>query len=273
MTVKLHLTNCIQCTPMEAKLKSHQSRALVHLRDLILKGEFAPGERLAEIPLAEKLGVSRTPVRLALATLEREGLVEQSGSGGYSMRRFTPREIHDAIDVRGHLEGMAARLVAERGSGKELLGELKRCLAEGDGIFRKSSLDLDDYAAYTEMNNRFHQLIVQGCANAALARAIEINNRLPFAPASAMLPMQSSHEEGNRWMLFAHLQHRNLVDAIEHGEGLRAQAIAQEHVQVAKLNLEYALNQPDAAARIPALRLVSAEPAKAAHTSTRGSGS
>jgi GntR family transcriptional regulator of vanillate catabolism len=246
---------------METRLKSHQSRALVHLRDLMLKGEFAPGERLAEIPLAEKLGVSRTPVRLALATLEREGLVEQSGSGGYAMRRFTPREIHDAIDVRGHLEGMAARLVAERGAGTELLADLKRCLAEGDGIFGKSSLDLDDYAAYTEMNNRFHQLIVQGCANAALARAIEINNRLPFAPASAMLPMQSSHEEGNRWMLFAHLQHCNLVNAIEHGEGLRAQAIAQEHVQVAKLNLEYALNQPDAAARMPALRLVSAEPA------------
>jgi GntR family transcriptional regulator of vanillate catabolism len=238
-------------------MQSHQSRALVHLRDLMLKGEFAPGERLAEIPLAEKLGVSRTPVRLALGALEREGLVEQTPGGGYAMRRFTAAEIQDAIDVRGHLEGMAARLLAERGARPEVLAGLRRCLEEGDRIFAHESLDLDDYAAYTDMNTRFHQLIVEGCGNAALARAIEMNNRLPFAPASAMLPMQSSHEEGNRWMLFAHLQHRNLVDAIERREGLRAQSIAQEHVQVAKLNLRYALDQPDAAARLmPALRLV-----------------
>jgi GntR family transcriptional regulator of vanillate catabolism len=243
-------------------MESNQSRALVRLRDLILKGEFAPGERLAEIPLAEKLGVSRTPVRLALATLEREGLIEQSASGGYVMHRFTPREIHDAIDVRGHLEGMAARLVAERGMPHELLAALQACLQDGDRIFAKNLLDLDDYAAYTEMNNRFHDLIADGCGNAALARAIEINNRLPFAPASAMLPMQSSHEEGQRWMLFAHLQHRNLVDAMAHGQGMRAQSIAQEHVQVAKLNLEYALAQPDAARLMPALRLVSETPSK-----------
>ena len=111
------------------------------------------------------------------------------------------------------------------------------------------------------MNNRFHQLVVEGCGNAALARAIEINNRLPFAPASAMLPMQSSLEEGHRWMLFAHLQHRSLVLAMEQGQGARAQAIAQEHVQVAKLNLDYALERPETAARLmPAIKLVSRQP-------------
>jgi GntR family transcriptional regulator of vanillate catabolism len=108
------------------------------------------------------------------------------------------------------------------------------------------------------MNDRFHEVIVQGCGNAALVRAIEMNNRLTFAPASAMLPMQSSLEEGHRWMLFAHMQHRSLLRAIEQKEGARAQAIAQEHVQVAKLNLHYALERPELAERvIPAIRLVS----------------
>jgi GntR family transcriptional regulator of vanillate catabolism len=236
-------------------MDSQQARALVQLRDLILKGEFAPGERLAEVTLASRLGVSRTPVRVALATLEREGLVAPSGSVGYVMRRFTRKEIQDAIDVRGHLEGMAARLVAEQGAGAELLQGLRDCVRDGDALFEREGHELD-YAAYSEMNNRFHDLIVQGCGNAALARAIEINNRLPFAPASAMLPMQSSLQDGHRWMLHAQLQHRGLLDAIERGQGARAQAIAQEHVQVAKLNLDYALDRPDADL-VPALKLVS----------------
>jgi len=241
---------------------SQQARVLIQLRDLILKGEFAPGERLAEIPLAAKLGVSRTPVRIALATLEREGLVAPSGSGGYAMRRFTPKEIYDAIDVRGQLEGMAARLLAERGAPPKLLAALKDCVRDGDELFRHDGHDLD-YGAYAEMNTRLHGLLVEGCGNQALARAIEINNRLPFAPASAMLPMQSSLEEGHRWMLFAHMQHRSLVWAIEHGQGARAEAIAQEHVQVPKLNLDYALERPETAAKLmPALKLVSAEAGK-----------
>lgn len=239
---------------------SQQARVLVQLRDLILKGEFAPGERLAEIPVAERLGASRTPVRLALATLEREGLVSPLGSRGYVMRRFTPKEIQDAIDVRGQLEGMAARLIAEHGAPRPLLLSLRECVREGDALFADDRHDLD-YAAYTEMNDRFHELIVQGSGNAALARAIEINNRLPFAPASAMLPMQSSLEEGHRWMLFAHMQHRSLLLAIEQGQGTRAQAIAQEHVHVAKLNLEYALDRPELAERVmPAIKLVSSRP-------------
>src|ERR1700757_3128087 len=100
--------NCASATA-RSRMDSQQSRVLVQLRDLILKGEFMPGERLAEIPLAEKLGASRTPVRLALAGLEHEGLIEQSPGGGYQMRRITSREIADAIRVRGLVEGFAAR--------------------------------------------------------------------------------------------------------------------------------------------------------------------
>ncbi len=94
-------------------MESQQMRVLVQLRDMILKGSFAPGERLAEIPLSEQLQASRTPVRLALTTLEQEGLVEPSPSGGYAMRRFTAKEIDDAIAVRGMLEGITRRSVLE----------------------------------------------------------------------------------------------------------------------------------------------------------------
>lgn len=238
-------------------MESLQERVLVHLRDLILKGEFASGERLGEVALAERLKASRTPVRLALATLAQEGLVEPSTSGGYVMRRITATEIVDAIGVRGHLEGMAARLVAEHGVPRQLSNALHECLKAGDRALEKTKLDLDDYATYTDMNTRFHQLFVEASGNSALIRAIEMNNRLPFAAASAMLPMQSTIEEDRQFLFVAHRQHHSLVQAMERGEGARAQAIATEHVNIAQTNLAYALERPEASIKMaPAFRLV-----------------
>lgn len=244
---------CIQSMPMI----SQQSRAVVQLRDMILKGDFAPGERLAEIPLAERLGASRTPVRLALASLEHEGLIEPSPAGGYQMRRFTSREIDDAIRLRGVIEGCAARALAEEGASRPLLRKLRDCLEEGDQIVGKSGMELDDYAAYVEMNNRFHDLIIRGCGNAAIRRTLDFLNSQPFASPSAMLPMQSSMQEGQQWMQIAHRQHYATVQAIERGQGSRAQALGEEHVEIARMNLEYALERPELAARLlPSLRLV-----------------
>jgi GntR family transcriptional regulator of vanillate catabolism len=238
-------------------LESQQTRVLVQLRDLILKGEFAPGERLAEVPLAEKLGVSRTPVRLALAALEQEGLIEPSPTNGYMMRRFTPREISDSIAVRGHLEGMAARLLAEHGVSRQLAMDLRACLRDGDRAVGKTEMSYDDYALYGAMNDRFHQLIVDAAGNSALSRAIDMNNRLPFAAPSTMLPMQNADNERQQWMVYAHLQHHMLVSIMEKGEGARAQALAEEHVSVAQMNLDYALERPETAAQlIPAMKLM-----------------
>lgn len=237
--------------------ETQQTRVLVQLRDLVLSGTFAPGERLAEIALAERLEASRTPVRAALLTLEQEGLVEAAPGGGYLVRRFTPRAIADAIAVRGVLEGMAARLVAEHGLTRQLALDLQACLDEGDRVLSRRRLDYDGYAAYTAMNDRFHALVVAGCGNEALARAIELNARLPFAPPSAMLPMQAAFEDGAAWLQYTHRQHHMLVEAMRDGQGARAQALGEEHVQVALTNLRHALESPEASAsRIPAMRLV-----------------
>src|SRR5215218_10502661 len=107
--------------------QSQTDRALLQLREMLLEGEFKPGERLAELQLVERLGVSRTPVRLALASLEHEGLVQALDGGGYVVREFTRRDIDDAIELRGVLEGTAARLAAERGVGRPVLGRMRAC--------------------------------------------------------------------------------------------------------------------------------------------------
>ncbi|MCK9508942.1 MAG: GntR family transcriptional regulator [Pigmentiphaga sp.] len=225
-------------------MTSHQSRVLVQIRDAVLKGEFQAGERLAEIPLSQRFGVSRTPVRLALAALEQEGLIEVSPSSGYVMRTFTARDIDDAIAVRGHLEGMAARLVAEQGVSRELSRQLRACLELGDQAVRAPAMDWDDYTLYGQMNDRFHQLIIDACGNEALKRALALNCNLPFAAPSSMLPMQSHGSEDTEWMRYAHRQHHRLVQALERGESARAQALAMEHTDIARMNLQ------DSAARV-----------------------
>src|SRR6185369_13999503 len=93
---------------------SQTGRTLLTLREMLLKGEFAPGERLSELALVARLNVSRTPIRLALDRLSHEGLLEASPSGGFIVCEFTLADIWDALDMRGVLEGTAARLAAER---------------------------------------------------------------------------------------------------------------------------------------------------------------
>src|SRR5690242_16427478 len=93
--------------------KTQMTRALLALREQILSGEFKPGDRMAELPLVERLGVSRTPLRLALASLEHEGLLRTLPAGGYVVREFTRADIRDAIEIRGVLEGTAARFRSE----------------------------------------------------------------------------------------------------------------------------------------------------------------
>ena len=236
---------------------SLQETVLMQLRDLILSGEFAPGRRLAEQQLAERLGASRTPVRAALVTLEQEGLVQVNETGGYVVRQFTAQEVADAIAVRGHLEGMAARLVAEHGIPRQLEGDLRACLEEGDAALAADPLTYESYARYAAANDRFHALVLQACGNRALQRAVALNDKLPFAPASAMLPMQSTVTPDRDWMRYAHRQHHMLFEAMKRGEGARAQFLATEHTEVAQTNLRLALERRSESEQVmPAMRLV-----------------
>ncbi|MGZ4250832.1 MAG: GntR family transcriptional regulator, partial [Solirubrobacteraceae bacterium] len=110
--------------------RSQMMRALLRLRELILSGEFEPGERMSELPLVERLGVSRTPLRLALATLEHEGLLRSLSGGGYAVRAFTQADMRDAVELRGVLEGTAARFAAERGATRREIRSLRTINAQ-----------------------------------------------------------------------------------------------------------------------------------------------
>ncbi|HMZ01899.1 MAG TPA: GntR family transcriptional regulator, partial [Burkholderiaceae bacterium] len=131
------------------------------LRRQIIDGHYPAGARLAEIPVAEALGVSRTPVRLAFRTLEQEGLLERSGKRGFAVRAFSEADVLCALEVRGVLEGLAARRLAERGVPPEVATELQAALAEGAAVLAKGHLTEEDIGRWSRLNERFHRAIVE----------------------------------------------------------------------------------------------------------------
>ncbi len=230
-------------------------RAEMGVRDLIISGELAPGTRLQEVALSERLGLSRTPLRAALAQLSQEGLVEALASGGYAVRSFSRAEVIDAIELCGVLEGTAARFAAERGVDAARLKELRWLLTEIDTAMRGSEEEMD-FDRYVELNAAFHEML-WGLASEVVYREIERMARMPFASPSAFLDKQSGVRAFRRSLYGAQAQHRAIVDAIENREGARAEAIAREHARLARQNLEFVLDEdPSLIPRVPALTLV-----------------
>jgi GntR family transcriptional regulator of vanillate catabolism len=218
-------------------LSTQLSEAVVRLREMILRGELVPGQRVAEAPVAEQLGVSRTPVRQALPLLAQEGLLIEHSTRGYVVRAFTPRDVLDAIDIRGVLEGMAARRVAEQGASKAFIRELRTCLHAGDELLRKRRLEENDEAPYAEMNTRFHGLIRHEAGSVILSEALEHNNRVPFAGPQALAFDRTNLERMYEVLFQAHRQHHAIVEALEHGESGRVEALMREHANSPKESL------------------------------------
>lgn len=227
------------------RMDTQTARVVVDLRDMIMKGELTAGSRLVEAALSERLQASRTPVRSALVTLEQQGLVERLKGGGYAVRSYTAREIAEAISVHACLEGMAARLVAEKGLTRELSSRLQVCLDEGDRIVSVGKLDREAIATYLANNVRFHGLIVDAADNRVLKESLQFLDRIPFAAAGGMLPFHSVREDSDEAMRFAQRQHHSLVEALRNGQGARAQALAEEHRQIALFNLQHATQHAD----------------------------
>lgn len=213
------------------------AEAVVRLREMILNGKLAPGQRVAEAPVADLLGVSRTPVRQALPLLAQEGLLVENETRGYLVRAFTAAEIADAIDVRGALEGLAVQHVAERGVSKSLARELHRCLEDGDAILGKRRIEESDEARYAEMNTRFHDLILKAADSATISAALERIARIPFAGPQALAFDRTQLDQMYDRLHYAHRQHHSIVDALEAGQPGRAESLMREHAHGVKESL------------------------------------
>ncbi len=208
------------------------------LRRRILQGDFVPGDRLVELQLAAELGVSRTPIRLAFETLAKEGLVERLPTRGFRVRAFTVNDLTHAIDVRGNLEGMAARLVAEQGLPAEALATLKACVEEGEALLHKARQNhfRIEAKAWVTMNARFHATLVAHANNPVLASALEHVSKIPMASAAALSLDGDLPELEFTFIERAQQDHADVLDALMAREGARAESLMREHARRSRDN-------------------------------------
>lgn len=233
-----------------------QIQALLKLRELILSGVFAPGERISELDSVARLGISRTPVRLALALLEHEGFVSTSPGGGFIVRKFSLADIHDSIEIRGILEGMAVRKAAERRLSEAELSPLREIVAELEVIVSKTTNGEPSFEDYIRLNGRFHEQMVALGDSPMLHRSLQHVETLPFASPNAFVHLQAQAADRDEILLVGQVQHRSILEAISEGDGARAEALAREHARLARRNLRMAQERLDLAHQVPGSTLV-----------------
>ncbi len=232
---------------------SQTERVILALREMLLRGDFAPGARLAELTLVRRLNASRTPVRLALDRLAREGVLERLPSGGFRVREFAIADVWDAIEIRGVLEGTAARFAAERLSEPEELLRLRLCCRDAEALV---PMTLENFVRYVDVNDTFHVELWRLAKSPMLARAIETLVTLPFASPGALVFANPERAEPANLAIIAIEQFRGIVDAIENREGTRAEALAREHARLARRHLATALKNREVFNRMPGASLV-----------------
>ena len=235
--------------------QSVQLKAQLKLREMILAGELPGGARIAELSIVEKLGFSRTPIRAALMRLEQEGLLDALPNGGFAVKTFSERDVSEAIELRGTLEGLSARLAAERGAAPMVLKEAHEALGSIDAILQQHALNDEAFATFIQLNERFHALLSEMSGSQVIAKEIERVSAMPFASPSGFVVVQANSPAARDMLIVAQDQHWQVLDAIERREGARAEAIMREHSRIAQRNLREAVRGP-LLDQMPGVRLI-----------------
>ncbi len=201
------------------------------LREEILGGALASGERLNEVRLSQMLEVSRTPVRAALQVLAGEGLLDYVPNRGFIVRSFPVSEVVDAYDIRGQLEGLATRFAAERGLAFEDRQMIEQSLRDGDALVEKPAFESGDMSLYRIINGNFHDTILGAAKNRMLGEMIRTCYQVPVSSTRNIVAFEI------RDMRRRHDDHHRIYEAILAGESWRAESLMREHVAGVKSSL------------------------------------
>lgn len=209
--------------PIELRDASLVDRVEAALEEAIVTGTLGEGMPLAEAELAAALGVSRSPVRDALRRLAHKGLTESRPRRGMVVCRYTPEEIADFFDLREALEGLAARLAAERMSNAEIEGVRHHL----DAVERQIAAGA---RGYPSGDDDFHARVLRGAGNRQLQGTMEA------IQARVRLLRRRSGAARERARL-ALAEHRAILAAITSRDPAAAEAGMRQHVRNARANL------------------------------------
>ncbi|MDK2968296.1 MULTISPECIES: GntR family transcriptional regulator [Clostridia] len=187
------------------------------LRQAILKGELAPGERLMEIQLAERLGVSRTPIREAIRKLELEGLVLMIPRKGAEVAKISEKSLRDVLEVRRSLEELAIELACQRMTPEEVAElEMKQDLFR-DAVLNGRPMDI------AETDEAYHDVIYKGTCN---DRLIQMINNL--REQMYRYRLEYIKDEDKRQVLL--LEHDHILKAVRQRRVEEAKVAMREHI-------------------------------------------
>ncbi len=187
------------------------------LRQGILTGELKPGERLMEIHLANKLGVSRTPIREAIRKLELEGLVTMIPRRGAEVAQITEKSLKDVMEVRRALDALSVELACDRINDEELAALGKACES-----FEKA-VSTGDPKKIAQADVEFHNIIVKAAGNTRLVQLINNLSEQMYRYRFEYIKDVSTHEQ-----LIA--EHRILSDCIRNKDKATAAKTAKLHI-------------------------------------------
>lgn len=187
------------------------------LRQSILRGELEPGERLMEIHLADRLGVSRTPIREAIRKLELEGLVVMIPRRGAIVASITEKDLQDVLEVRRTLEIMAAEIACDRITPEQLAE-----LADAGREFRKLK-DSDDYTSLAAADVRFHDIIYAATDNQRLISILNNLREQMYRYRLEYLKDSGSHEKLDG-------EHEAIYESIHNGDKEAVCAMIGQHI-------------------------------------------
>ena len=187
------------------------------LRQAILKGELAPGERLMEIQLAEKLGVSRTPIREAIRKLELEGLVLMIPRKGAEVAKISEKSLKDVLEVRRSLEELAIELACQRMSDADLQELERKQMKFCEAIAQGSAMDI------AESDEEYHDVIYNCTRN---TRLVQILNNL--REQMYRFRLEYIKDEDKRQIL--RLEHEKILKALRSRHVSEARAAVREHI-------------------------------------------
>ncbi len=228
-------------TPLSvyAVMESIDTELAARIRQDILLGSYSEGERLSEAQLCETHDVSRTPIRLALRLLEREGVIRRRKGRGYMVQSPTVEDIVQAVEVRGHLESLAARLMAQESNRLNYLPKMQRAMEKLDASINELTRigRLNDYVTRQAQtaNKEFHSTILASCGNDYVNYTCQQISHLPMLAVGSMVFDRSvddtpdQFERGIFRLRLGNAQHQVICEAIEDGDPVRAEGMMREH--------------------------------------------